>query len=925
MQIGSFSLARKAMNRSHSRMGSSPAIHKILAWYNPRAPFCAAKWEERNRVTHERWAQVRQIFDRAVESHDRGALLTEVCRGDDELRREVESLLAQHPGSGDPILDRSVCEVGGLFASDPSPDSTISLASGPTSIPAKIGRYRIVRLLGEGGMGSVYQAEQEQPRRLVALKLIKPGWANAETLRRFAQESEALGRLQHPGIAQIYEADTAETGSGPQPYFAMEFVRGRSLLSYADQCELVASQRLELMVKVCEAIDHAHQRGIIHRDLKPGNILVDENGNPKILDFGVARIHDSAFETNPQTSVGQLVGTLPYMSPEQLLADPAQLDTRSDIYALGVILYELLAGKRPYESDRKLLPEAMRSCAAGDALPLGSVNRSFSGDIEVIVQKALDKDRNCRYATAAMLAEDLKRYLRDEPIMARPSSPAYRLRKFVRRHRLLTLGWATAFLALVLGDLAFAWLLPKFPRPGQRRWTGVPDRQQSIAVLPFSDLSPEKNQEFFSDGLAEELLNELAKTPGLRVVGRTSSFQFKGKNEDGRAIGRKLNVETLLEGSVRRQGNRGRITMYLIRASDGFELWSEIYDRELSDIFAVEADIARAVTGALKVTVFRAGAVAAPPKTADPDAFAAYLQGRYFLARGDRKSFEQAVGYFRTAVKLDSALARGWLGLGECLSSQAGAGYIPQKDGLREAREAVERALTLDFNLGEAHSALGEIKMIFDWDWAGADESYKQALALDPGNASVLRGAAALKRYLGSLDEAIELQIRAIEIDPVYPRAYRNLGLMLHYAGRQEESRRALLKAQNLNPETALTHYYLSQILIAESHPQQALEEAEKEKFEDYRVLGKALACHNLGRNNESDANLAQLVASTDSYQVAEVYAFRGETDKAFESLQQAFRLRDPGLTEIKTDPLISTLRGDPRYKALLYKIGLPF
>src|SRR5688572_2292548 len=288
----------------------------------------------------------------------------------------------------------------------------------------KIGRYKIRRLIGEGGMGAVYEAEQEQPQRTVALKVIKPGLASPELLRRFAQESQALGRLQHQGIAQIYDAGTADTGYGPQPYFAMEFIRGEGLRDYAESHHLNTRQRLEIVVKVCDAVHHAHQRGLIHRDLKPGNILVDETGQPKILDFGVARVTDSDAQATMQTDVGQLVGTLAYMSPEQVLADPLEIDIRSDVYALGVILYELLAGRLPYDISRRL-PEVLTAIREQDPSRLSSIDRSFRGDVETIVAKALEKQKTRRYASAAELAADITRFLNDEPIVAQPPTVSY--------------------------------------------------------------------------------------------------------------------------------------------------------------------------------------------------------------------------------------------------------------------------------------------------------------------------------------------------------------------------------------------------------------------------------------------------------------------------------------------------------------------
>ena len=342
---------------------------------------------------------------------------------------------------------------------DPHTTRASGGASAPESVlqfPTSIGRYRIVRLLGEGGMGAVYEAEQDQPRRRVALKVIKTAWASPDLLRRFEQEFQTLGRLHHPGIAQIYEAGTADTGFGFQPFFAMEIIHGKSLGEYAHARHLNTRQRLVLMIQICEAVQHAHQRGIIHRDLKPGNILVDENGQPKILDFGLARVTDSDAQATRQTDIGQLLGTLAYMSPEQVLADPLALDTRSDVYALGVILYELLAGKLPYQLTRHL-HEAVQTIQQVDPIPLSTVSREYRGDIETIAARALEKDKARRYASAADLAADIRRHLEDQPITATPPSTTYQLQKFARRHKALVAGTAAVLVVLVAGVVASTW------------------------------------------------------------------------------------------------------------------------------------------------------------------------------------------------------------------------------------------------------------------------------------------------------------------------------------------------------------------------------------------------------------------------------------------------------------------------------------
>ena len=414
----------------------------------------------------QRWVVIESLYEKALalDPVERSAWLRRTCAGDAALIHEIESLLAcsdahlSNPGahSGVARLWHHIVALSDPDQQVPGPAATIDSqgeSSEPgviSAFPSTIGRYRILSRIGEGGMGVVYEAEQDQPRRTVALKVIKSGLSDPKMVRRFEHELLALGRLQHPGIAQVYEAGSGETGFDPQPYFAMEFIRGQPLLEYADANQLFVRQRLDLMAKLCEAVHYAHQHGIIHRDLKPGNILVDETGQPKILDFGVARITDDNARMTHQTDLGQIVGTLAYMSPEQVMADPLELDTRSDVYALGVVLYQLLAARLPYKVSPRL-PEAVRTIQEEEPTPLSTISSAYRGDIETIVGKALEKDKTRRYSSAAELAADIQRYLRDEPIMARPASTIYQMQKFARRHRPLVFGVAAVFVVLVAG------------------------------------------------------------------------------------------------------------------------------------------------------------------------------------------------------------------------------------------------------------------------------------------------------------------------------------------------------------------------------------------------------------------------------------------------------------------------------------------
>lgn len=482
------------------------------------------------------------------------------------------------------------------------------------------------------------------------------------------------------------------------------------------------------------------------------------------------------------------------------------------------------------------------------------------------------------------------------------------------------LGPAVALLTLVAAATGY-WLIRR-NKIAAKSANGTP----SIAVLPFVNMSPDKDQVYFSDGLAEQLLNGLAKTRGLRVAARASSFQFRGRYEDVLIVGEKLNVGNVLEGSVRKEGGRVRITAQLIKASDGFHLWSETYDRELNDVFAVQDDIARSVAASLKVPLLGGTSAAPAAGGKNAEAYNAYLQAEYFLNRISKEDEEKAVGYYQQAIKLDPNYALAWTGLSRAYSSQAGRGYAPVEESYRKAREAAERALALDANLAAAHSSMGLIKMLHDWDWAGADASIQRALALEPGNATVVYDAAALDSTLGRLEEALVLDRRAIELDPLSAVVHRSLGFHSYRAGRLDEARVALQKTLELNPAFPVTHVTLSQVDLAQGRVQKALSEAEREPHPAFRLYGLALAYSALGQKKESDAALAELIAKYNSggaYQIAEVYAYRSEADHAMEWLERAYAQRDPGVVVMKTDPLLKNLRGDPRYAAFLKKIRL--
>jgi TolB-like protein/Tfp pilus assembly protein PilF len=480
---------------------------------------------------------------------------------------------------------------------------------------------------------------------------------------------------------------------------------------------------------------------------------------------------------------------------------------------------------------------------------------------------------------------------------------------------------AVVALAATVGHF---WFTPK-------KATLPPLSANSIAVLPFADVSPGKDQEYFSDGLSEQLIHELAKVSGLKVVGRSSAFQFKGKNEDLRNVGHKLGVANVLEGSVRREGNHVRITAELVKVDDGFQLWSQEYDRQINDIFAVQDEIARAATVALQPKLLGSSQTIAstvPLHNVNPEAYQAYLQANYFWGRGTGEGdFANALAYADQAIKLDEKYAPAWALRASVQNAMAESGLTDVTDGFRKARDDAERSIALDATSASAYLALARTQIYHDWDWDTANTCLEKAATLEPGNAEVFRARSYLARALGNLDEAVKLYEQAVALDPLRANSHLGMGYLLYMAGRFKEGKTSLEKSLDLNPQAAFAHANLSKILLAEGKPQQALAEIEKETNDWEKLTDQAMIYHALGREQDSNAVLAELVAKhrdDSAYQIAEVYAFRSESDKSFEWLERAYKQRDAGLPDIKVDPVFSSLRRDPRFTKLLKKLRLP-
>jgi TolB-like protein/DNA-binding winged helix-turn-helix (wHTH) protein/Flp pilus assembly protein TadD len=484
---------------------------------------------------------------------------------------------------------------------------------------------------------------------------------------------------------------------------------------------------------------------------------------------------------------------------------------------------------------------------------------------------------------------------------------------------------AISFLAILVVATAGNYLL----RSRNRTPVASPD-SRSIVVLPFVDMSPGRNQDYFSDGLSEQLIHDLARVSGLKVVGRSSAFQFKNKNEDVREIASKLGVANVLEGSVRREGNRVRITAELIKAQDGFQLWSQTYDRKINDIFAVQDDIARAATDALQVKLLGTNGQPVPSTvaSANPEAYEAYLQGRYFMGQGHSKeALTKALAYADEAIKLDEKYAPAWALRAAVQGRMAGFSLIDINEGSQKARDDAKRAIELDPNSAPGYLALARIQNDYDWNWEAAKISLSKAADLEPGSPDVLRHRGYIFRETGNLDEAIKLNEQAIALDPLRIDFHLGQGYAFYLAGRYREAEAELQKALELNPKAPFAHLTMGEILINMGKPQQALAEVEKEPSEWGRLTGLAWAYHALGREQESNAALNELIARHDidsAYQIAQVYAFRGEFDKSFEWLERGYKQRDGGMTDVKIDPMLKPLQRDPRYAELLKKMRLP-
>ena len=760
----------------------------------------------------------------------------------------------------------------------------------PLSPKTRLGTYEILGPLGAGGMGEVYRAKDLRLGREVAVKILPEAVASSpEHLARLEREARTVAGLNHPNIVTLFSIEDANEIR----FLTMELVEGKNLADLVPSGGLPLSRILDLSIPLADALVAAHERGVVHRDLKPGNVMVTCEGRVKVLDFGLAKMADA---DRPYQRKGmadtlvlsesvqeQLLGTVPYMAPEQIRGE--SVGARADLFALGIILYELATGRRPFTGGSS--PDTISSILRDTAEPLTRVREDLPKDLERLVGRCLEKNPQDRPSTLDVFNE---------------------LRGM--RHDLERRG--------------------SEPRPSRR--------VASIAVLPFVNRSADAEDEYFSDGLADELLNVLAKIRGLRVAARTSAFHFKGKDTTIAEVAHALHVATVLEGSVRKVGNRVRISVQLVDVSDGYHLWSETYDRTLDDIFAVQDDIAQSVVKELRTTLLgekpdsgasgRAKAdvaKAAKGRGANPEAHRLYLHGRHFMDRTTRADTAKGIEYLKQAVGLEPRFALAWAELSAAYSREADLSWCPVEEGYGRSREAAERSLLFEPDLPEGHAAMGWIQMS-DLDWRRAEASIHRALELAGGSARVLRVAGVLAKAQGRLEEAIRVDRQSLEQDPLSGSAYHNLGNTLLAADRFAEAEEAYRRSLELTPLRAATRASLAFALAAQGRLDEAMAETMREPVDWARLRALAILHYKMGHRSESDEALRELIekhANESACQVAEVYGARGEADAAFQWLDRAYAQRDPGLADVKPSPHLRSLQAGPRWRVFLEKVGL--
>ena len=763
----------------------------------------------------------------------------------------------------------------------------------------QLGHYTITRLLGAGGMGAVYEAADERLHRRVAIKVLPPRLAvDPESLQRFRQEARAASALNHPNIVHIYAVDEAVVDGNRVHYIVMELVDGKTLRARmtdsADRAEL-----LEPMTQVAEAMAKAHERGIVHRDLKPENIMIHRDGYAKIVDFGLAKliepahtVHDSA--TEPLLMSGGVRGTAAYMSPEQVRGENA--DERSDVFSLGCILYEIAAGRRPFEAET--IVDTLWNIAHAKPEPLGDA------DWQRIVSRCMEKDPERRYPSARQLAMDLRGFSVEPRTSARRSNPR-------RAKALLSIGIAIAVAALMY----FTWSALH-----QRHDIG------SIAVLPFRNLRTNPDLDYITDGVTESLISALSESTSLRVMSRASVFRFKSGGVAATDAGRALQVDSVLTGDVETRGERLRIRAELIDVADGARLWGREYDADAATMLGVQESIARDVAAKLRPAQ---RVQTARSSTDDPEAYRLYLKGRYHWNKRNAEGLTRAAAHFREALERDASYARAWVGLADSYALMEQYAGVPSRDTCPKAKAAALRAIEFDPKLAEPHVTLGLLYAHCEWNWAQSEREFRRALELNPNYATTHHWYALHLAYRAEFTRALAEARRAQELDPLSLIANNALAVVQAYARDYDAVLEQCRKNLEMDPSFVVTQMWIGRAKLGQEKPTEALPALQKavelshgRSKETLADLGYAYA--RTGRRAEALALLEKLDGESAHYPRATIYAGLGDRERALESLERAAEARNWFLVQIAVDPQFDSLRGEPRFQRLRKRVFDP-
>jgi eukaryotic-like serine/threonine-protein kinase len=787
-----------------------------------------------------------------------------------------------------------------------------------------LGQYRVLEKLGAGGMGEVYRAHDSRLERDVALKVLPTaGPADDAARKRFRKEALALSKLNHPNIATIFDFNTLEG----LDFLVMELVEGEPLASRIGGMALSEKEVSALGMQLADALEDAHVHGVVHRDLKPANIVVTPKNQAKVLDFGLARlirVPAAGDLTASLTATPAAAGTLPYMAPEQLEGQEA--DARSDIYALGAVLYEMATGQRPFHD---ALPTRLVNAILHEPpVPPRVRNERISPELERIILKCLEKDPARRYHSAKELSIDLHRLATPSSVSSAPfvpEAPSLAARRW-RTPAFVAFG----LLALVLlAGLVVGLLLTRQRAPED---AAVASQIRSLAVLPLDNLSHDPAQDYFADGMTEELTADLAQIGALRVISRTSVMQYKGTRKTMPEIGRELNVDALIEGSVLRAGQRVRITAQLIRAAADQHVWAKSYEGDLSDVLTLQDNVAREIAREVRAALTPAdqARLAGAPKV-NPEAYEAYLQGRHLWEKGNGEDLRNSIKFYQQALAKDPNYAVAYAGLADSYSSLSDF-YLPPREVMPKAAEAATKALQLDDSLAQAHSALAYIHFVYDWDWPGAEREFKRALELNPNFADAHHSYAVFLATMRRPAEARAEIGRALQLSPFSGPVYNDT-ITVYWLNHEYDEAIAQGRAGlGIDPDNAQLHVNLGLAYAQKGMFAEAVREGETgRKLDDspilYGFLGTIYAA--AGRRAEAEKVLADLAANLNRryvcpYELGTISLGLGRKDEAFRWFDKAFEVRSVCMPFTWADPRLDSIHSDPRFQQLLVRMKFP-